>query len=123
EGGFAIKGISRGEDAKRAIEIGADAVWVSNHGGRQLDTAVPVIDLLPEIVEAVAGRADIIADGGVRRGAHIVKLLMRGATGVALGRASLYGLGAGGERGVEKALAILEDEFRRIMALLVATYL
>lgn len=123
EGGFAIKGISRGEDAKRAIEIGADAVWVSNHGGRQLDTAVPVIDLLPEIVEAVAGRADIIADGGVRRGAHIAKLLMRGATGVALGRASLYGLGAGGERGVEKALAILEDEFRRIMALLGATSL
>lgn len=123
DGGFAIKGISRGEDARRAIEIGADAVWVSNHGGRQLDTSVPVIDLLPEIAEAVAGRADIIADGGVRRGSNVAKLLMRGATGVALGRASLYGLGAGGQRGVERALSILEDEFLRTMALLGATRL
>lgn len=121
EGGFAIKGISRAEDARNAIEIGADAVWVSNHGGRQLDTSVPVIDLLPEIVEAVAGRADIIADGGVRRGSHIAKLLMRGATGVALGRASLFGLGAGGQAGVERALSILEEELRRTMALLGAT--
>ncbi|MGB3624215.1 MAG: alpha-hydroxy acid oxidase, partial [Henriciella sp.] len=64
--GFAIKGISRAEDAKRAVELGADAVWISNHGGRQLDTSVPTIDLLPEIVDAVRGRADIIADGGVR---------------------------------------------------------
>ncbi|WP_084397797.1 alpha-hydroxy acid oxidase [Henriciella aquimarina] len=119
--GFAIKGISRAEDAKRAIEIGADAVWVSNHGGRQLDTSVPTIDLLPEIVEAVRGRADIIADGGVRRGSHIAKLLMAGATGVALGRAALYGLGAGGEAGVSRALTILEEEFLRTMALMGAT--
>ncbi|WP_084418166.1 alpha-hydroxy acid oxidase [Henriciella litoralis] len=119
--GFAIKGISRGEDVKRAIDVGADTVWVSNHGGRQLDTSVPVIDLLPEIVEAVGGRADIIADGGVRRGSHVAKLLMRGATGVALGRASLYGLGAGGEAGVLRALTIMEDELRRTMALLGAT--
>ncbi|MEM5516580.1 alpha-hydroxy acid oxidase [Henriciella sp. AS95] len=119
--GFAIKGISRAEDAKRAIDIGADAVWVSNHGGRQLDTSVPTIDLLPEIVDAVRGRADIIADGGVRRGSHVAKLLMRGATGVALGRASLYGLGAGGQPGVERALKIIEDEFLRTMALLGAT--
>jgi L-lactate dehydrogenase (cytochrome) len=118
DGGFAIKGISRAEDAKNAVGIGADAVWVSNHGGRQLDTSVPVIDLLPEIAEAVRGRADIIADGGVRRGAHVAKLLMRGATGVALGRASLFGLGAGGQPGVEKALTIIEDEFRRTMSLL-----
>jgi len=119
--GFAIKGISHAEDAKRAIELGADAVWVSNHGGRQLDTSVPVIDLLPEIVDAVRGRADIIADGGVRRGSHVAKLLMRGATGVALGRASLYGLGAGGEAGVRRALTIMEEELLRTMALLGAT--
>lgn len=123
EGGFAIKGIARAEDAKNAVALGADAVWVSNHGGRQLDTSVPVIDLLPEIVDAVRGRADIIADGGVRRGSHVAKLLMRGATGVALGRASLFGLGAGGQAGVEKALTIMEDEFRRTMALLGATNL
>ena len=119
--GFAIKGISRAEDAKRAVELGADAVWVSNHGGRQLDTSVPTIDLLPEIAEAVRGRAEIIADGGVRRGSHVAKLLMRGATGVALGRASLFGLGAGGEQGVRRALQIMEDELVRTMALLGAT--
>ena len=119
--GFAIKGISRAEDAKRAIEVGADTVWISNHGGRQLDTSVPTIDLLPEIVEAVRGRADIIADGGVRRGSHVAKLLMAGANGVALGRASLFGLGAGGEAGVSRALTIMEEELRRTMALLGAT--
>ncbi len=119
--GFAIKGISRGEDAKRAVDVGADAVWISNHGGRQLDTSVPTIDLVPEIAEAVRGRADIIADGGVRRGSHVAKLLMRGATGVALGRASLYGIGAGGEAGVRRALTIIEEEFRSTMALLGAT--
>ncbi|MEQ9317120.1 MAG: alpha-hydroxy acid oxidase, partial [Henriciella sp.] len=119
--GFAIKGISRAEDAKRAIEVGADAVWVSNHGGRQLDTSVPTIDLLPEIVDAVRGRADIIADGGVRRGSHVAKLLMAGATGVALGRASLYGIGAGGEAGVKRALSIIEEELVRTMALVGAT--
>lgn len=119
--GFAIKGISRAEDARRAVELGADAVWVSNHGGRQLDTSVPTIDLLPEIAEAVRGRAEIIADGGVRRGSHVAKLLMRGATGVALGRASLFGLGAGGEQGVRRALQIMEDELVRTMALLGAT--
>ncbi len=119
--GFAIKGISRAEDAKRAIELGADTVWVSNHGGRQLDTSVPTIDLLPEIVEAVRGRAGIIADGGVRRGSHVAKLLMAGADGVALGRASLFGLGAGGEAGVSRALTIMEEELVRTMALLGAT--
>lgn len=119
--GFAIKGISRAEDAKRAIDLGADAVWVSNHGGRQLDTSVPTIDLLPEISDAVRGRTDIIADGGVRRGSHVAKLLLRGATAVALGRASLFGLGAGGEAGVLRALQIIEDEFVRTMALLGAT--
>ncbi len=121
--GFAIKGISRAEDARRAIEVGADAVWVSNHGGRQLDTSVPTIDLVPEIADAVGGRADIIVDGGVRRGSHVAKLLMRGATGVALGRAALYGLGAGGAAGVRRALSIMEEELVRTMALVGATRL
>jgi len=116
--GFAIKGLSTVDDARRAVDIGADAVWISNHGGRQLDTSVPTIDLLPDIAAAVKGQADIIFDGGVRRGSHIAKALALGATGVALGRAWLYGLGAGGEAGVTRALTILEDELTRTMALM-----
>lgn len=121
--GFAIKGISTADDARRAIDIGADAVWISNHGGRQLDTSVPTIDLLPEIVSAVKGQADVILDGGVRRGSHIAKALALGANGVAVGRAWLYGLGAGGEAGVTRALTILEEELRRTMALMGVTRL
>lgn len=119
--GFAIKGISRPSDAARCVDIGADAVWISNHGGRQLDTSRPTIDLCAEIAEAVDGRADVILDGGVRRGSHIVKALARGATGVAIGRAWLYGLAAGGEAGVAKSIAILEDELRRAMQLMGVT--
>lgn len=119
--GFAIKGLATGDDARRALDVGADAVWISNHGGRQLDTSVPTIDLLPEIAAAVRGRADIILDGGIRRGSHIAKALALGATGVALGRAWLYGLSAGGEAGVSRALTILEDELARTMALMGVT--
>ncbi|MEM9669852.1 MAG: alpha-hydroxy acid oxidase [Pseudomonadota bacterium] len=119
--GFAIKGISNPADAKRCVEVGADAVWISNHGGRQLDTSVPTIDLVPEIAAAVNGKADIIVDGGIRRGNHVVKALGQGATGIAIGRAWLYGLGAGGEAGVSKALNILETELRRTMALMGVT--
>jgi L-lactate dehydrogenase (cytochrome) len=117
DGKFAIKGLATPEDAQRAMAIGADAVWVSNHGGRQLDTAPATIDTLPAIAEAVAGKAEIILDGGVRRGGDIVKALALGANAVALGRAYLYGLVAGGERGVARALAIIEGELRRTMAL------
>lgn len=116
--GFAIKGISTVDDARRAVDIGADAVWISNHGGRQLDTSVPTIDLLAGIVAAVNEQADIILDGGIRRGSHIAKALALGATGVAVGRAWLYGLGAGGEAGVSRALTILETELVRTMALM-----
>lgn len=116
-GKLAIKGISTPEDAQRAVATGADAVWVSNHGGRQLDTAPASIDTLPGIADAVAGTAEIILDGGVRRGSDIVKALALGANAVALGRAYLYGLGAGGERGVARALQILDSELRRTMAL------
>ncbi|MCX7358465.1 MAG: alpha-hydroxy acid oxidase [Alphaproteobacteria bacterium] len=117
DGKLAIKGIATPEDALRCVAIGADAVWVSNHGGRQLDTAPASIDTLPGIADAVAGRAEIILDGGVRRGSDIVKALALGANAVALGRAYLYGLAAGGERGVRRALEIMDSELRRTMAL------
>lgn len=116
-GKLAIKGISTPEDAQRCIAIGADAVWVSNHGGRQLDTAPATIDTLPGIADAVAGKAEIILDGGVRRGSDVMKALALGANAVALGRAYLYGLAAGGERGVRRALEIMDSELRRTMAL------
>jgi L-lactate dehydrogenase (cytochrome) len=117
EGKFAIKGIATPADAQRCVQCGADAVWVSNHGGRQLDTAPATIDTLPAIAEAVAGKAEIVLDGGVRRGGDIVKALALGANAVALGRAYLYGLAAGGEAGVARALAIIDAELRRTMAL------
>jgi L-lactate dehydrogenase (cytochrome) len=117
DGKLAIKGIATPEDAQRCISVGADAAWVSNHGGRQLDTAPATIDTLPAIVEAIAGKAEIILDGGVRRGSDVVKALALGANAVALGRAYLYGLAAGGERGVRRALEIMDSELRRTMAL------
>jgi L-lactate dehydrogenase (cytochrome) len=117
-GKFAVKGVSTPGDARRAIAIGADAVWVSNHGGRQLDTAPASIDTLPAIADVVRGDADIIFDGGVRRGTDIIKALALGATAIALGRAYLFGLAAGGEAGVTRALALLEEELKRDMRLL-----
>ena len=117
-GPFAVKGLSTPEDARRSMDSGASAVWISNHGGRQIDTSVPVIDLLPEIREAVGAHVEIIADGGVRRGSHVLKLIARGADSVALGRAYLYGLAAGGEAGVARALDILSADVKRGLALL-----
>ncbi|MGD9968066.1 MAG: alpha-hydroxy acid oxidase [Hyphomonadaceae bacterium] len=116
-GKLAIKGVATAADAQRCVSIGADAVWVSNHGGRQLDTAPATVDTLPGIAEAVAGKSEIILDGGVRRGSDIVKALALGANAVALGRAYLYGLAAGGERGVTRALEIMDGELRRVMSL------
>lgn len=117
-GKFAVKGIATPADARRCVEIGADAVWVSNHGGRQLDTAPATIDALPAIAGAVRGDAEIVLDGGVRRGSDIVKALALGANAVAIGRAYLWGLAAGGEAGVARAIEILESELKRTMALL-----
>lgn len=117
-GKFAIKGVASPADARRCVELGADAVWVSNHGGRQLDTAVATIDLLSPVVDAVAGRSEIILDGGVRRGSDIAKALALGANAVAIGRPYLWGLAAAGERGVAAALEILKSELTRTMALL-----
>ena len=117
-GPFAIKGISTAEDARRAVGSGASAVWLSNHGGRQIDTSVPVVDLVPEVREAVLDDIEVIADGGVRRGSHVLKLIARGATSVALGRACLYGLAAGGEAGVARALEIMSVDVARLLGLL-----
>lgn len=118
DGPIAIKGISKPEDAARAVDAGVNCVWISNHGGRQLDTAPPTIDLLPEIHAAVDGAAQIILDSGIRRGSDIVKALALGADAVAIGRAYLYGLAAAGEAGVDKAIDILATEMRRTMALI-----
>ncbi|KAI1400890.1 FMN-dependent dehydrogenase [Hypoxylon fuscum] len=112
-----LKGILTGEDAKLAIQYGADAIFVSNHGGRQLDQAPPTLDVLPGIVKAVHGAVPIHFDGGVRRGSDIFKALCLGADMVWIGRPALWGLAYDGEYGVTNALKILEDEFRECMVL------
>jgi (S)-mandelate dehydrogenase len=112
-----LKGVLRAEDAERALAIGLDGIVLSNHGGRQLDGAVAGIEVLPEIARVVAGRASILVDGGVRRGGDIAKAVALGAEGVHLGRATTYGLAAGGRTGAAHALAILADEFDRTLAL------
>lgn len=112
-----LKGIVRGDDADRAVDAGVAAVWVSNHGGRQLDTSIATADALPEVVASVARRVPIIVDGGVRRGTDVLKALALGADLVALGRPQLWGLAAGGEQGVALALSMLREEFSQAMAL------
>jgi len=116
-GPFAIKGVLRAEDAARAVACGVGAVVVSNHGGRQLDHAPASLDVLAEIVDAVGDRADVLLDGGVRRGSDVVKALALGARACLLGRAYLYGLAAAGEAGVARALALLRAELERTLAL------
>jgi L-lactate dehydrogenase (cytochrome) len=113
-----IKGVVRQDDAQRAIATGFNGIMVSNHGGRQLDSSPAPIDVLPDIVDTVAGRAEVIIDGGVRRGTDILKALALGAKGVSFARPYLYGLAAAGEAGVRRALAILATDLRRDMALL-----
>lgn len=117
DGKIAIKGVATPDDARRCIDNGADAVWVSNHGGRQLGAAPASIDMLPAIADAVAGAREIIFDGGVRRGTDVVKALALGATAVAIGRAYLWGLAAAGEAGVARAIDILRNELLQTMAL------
>lgn len=114
---FVIKGVQCVEDARLSAEIGADGIMLSNHGGRQLDHAVAPIDLLPEVVEEVGGRTSVIVDGGIRRGTDILKALALGADACSVGRAYLFGLGAGGQRGVERAFQMLEAELRVAMTL------
>lgn len=117
-GKMAIKGILHREDAKIAVEHGIDAVIVSNHGGRQLDGAPSAIAALPGIVEAVDGKAEVLMDGGIRRGSDIVKAMALGASGCLIGRAGLYGLAANGEAGVARAIDILRKEIDITLALL-----
>lgn len=116
-GALAIKGIMSADDARRAVDVGATAIVVSNHGGRQLDGAAAPIDVLPEIARAVGGRAEVILDGGIRRGSHVLKALACGATACAVGRAPLYGLAAGGEAGVRRMLELLRAELVLAMQL------
>ncbi len=117
-GRIALKGILHAGDARRAVEHGVDAVIVSNHGGRQLDGAPSAISALPPIVDAVEGKAEVLMDGGIRRGSDIVKALALGAKGCLIGRAGLYGLASHGEAGVARAIAILKAEIDVTLALL-----
>jgi len=116
-GPLAIKGIMSVDDARRAADAGVTAIIVSNHGGWQLDGAAAPIEVLPEIVGAVGNRLEVILDGGIRRGVHVLKALACGAKACAIGRPYLYGLSAGGEVGVAKALDLLRTELVRAMQL------
>ncbi len=113
-----VKGVAVADDARRCVEAGVDVVYVSNHGGRQLDHTRACIDALPEVVEAVAGRVPVIVDGGFMRGADVVKALCLGATAVGMGRFEALAMGAGGRDALLNALEILEHEIKTTMALL-----
>jgi isopentenyl diphosphate isomerase/L-lactate dehydrogenase-like FMN-dependent dehydrogenase len=117
-GPIVVKGVLTGDDAKRAADFGAAAVVVSNHGGRQLDSVSATIRALPEVVEAVGGRVEVLMDGGVRRGGDIVKAICLGARAVLIGRAYAYGLAAAGYDGVVRALEILRADVARTLRLL-----
>ncbi len=111
-----VKGVLRGDDARLAIEAGASGIIVSNHGGRQLDTAIASIDALPEVVEAVAGEVEVLIDGGIRRGTDVIKAVALGAKAVLLGRSPLWGLAVNGETGTRHIFEILRDELANVMA-------
>jgi isopentenyl diphosphate isomerase/L-lactate dehydrogenase-like FMN-dependent dehydrogenase len=117
-GPIVVKGILTADDAKRAVDEGAAAVVVSNHGGRQLDSVSATIRALPEVVAAVKGRTEVLMDGGVRRGSDIVKAICLGARAVLVGRAYAYGLAAAGYDGVVRALEILRSDLERTLRLL-----
>jgi len=118
DGPLVIKGIQTVGDARKAVDSGATAVMISNHGGRQLETAPAPVDCIAPIAAALHDKLEIICDGGVRRGTHIVKALALGANACSIGRGYLFGLAAGGQPGVEHALSLLRTEFERSMALL-----
>jgi L-lactate dehydrogenase (cytochrome) len=117
-GPIVVKGVHTGEDARRAVDEGASAVVVSNHGGRQLDGVAATLQVLPEVVAAVGSRTEVLFDGGIRRGSDIVKALCLGARAVLVGRAYAYGLAAGGGPGVARAIEILRTDLVRTLKLL-----
>ena len=117
KGKFIVKGVARADDAERIVAMGADAVWISNHGGRQLDGTLATLDTLPSVVAAIGGKVPVLLDGGVRRGADMIKARALGAQAVCAGRPTLYGASVGGEPGALRALAILADELERNMKL------
>jgi L-lactate dehydrogenase (cytochrome) len=117
-GPIVVKGVHTGDDARRAIDAGADALVVSNHGGRQLDGVPGSLRALPEVVAAANGRVDVLVDGGIRRGSDVVKALCLGARAVLVGRAYAWGLGAAGEAGVARAIEILQADIDRTLRLL-----
>jgi L-lactate dehydrogenase (cytochrome) len=117
-GPIVVKGVHTADDARRALDEGAEAIVVSNHGGRQLDTVKPTLQVLPEIIAAVGDRTEVLLDGGIRRGSDVVKALCMGARAVLVGRAYAYGLGAAGLPGVARAIEILRNDIVRTMKLL-----
>ena len=117
-GPFALKGVMSVEDAKKAIDIGCTAIMISNHGGRQLDGSRAPFDQVKAISDAVGDKLEIILDGGIRRGTHVLKALAAGATACSFGKAFLFSLGAGGEKGVERLLENMQQEIRRNMILM-----
>jgi isopentenyl diphosphate isomerase/L-lactate dehydrogenase-like FMN-dependent dehydrogenase len=120
---FILKGVATAEDAVLAVEHGVDTIYVSNHGGRQLDHGRATIDMLPEIVDGVRGRAEILFDGGIVRGSDVLKAIAFGARAVAIGKLQGWGLGAGGQAGLVRVLEILESEIVTTMGLLGITKL
>jgi L-lactate dehydrogenase (cytochrome)/(S)-mandelate dehydrogenase len=116
-GPLLIKGLLHPEDARRAVQAGVDGVIVSNHGGRQLDGALPSLRALPGVVQAVDGRIPVLLDGGVRRGGDVFKALGLGATAVLVGRPHLWGLAVAGQAGVDHVLKTLDNELDRVMGL------
>jgi glycolate oxidase len=120
---FILKGVATAEDAAIAVEHGVDIIYVSNHGGRQLDHGRATIDMLPEIVEAAAGKAQVVLDGGILRGSDVLKAIALGASAVCIGKLQGWGLAAGGQAGLVRVLELLEDEITTTMALLGVTRL
>ena len=117
-GPFALKGVMSVEDAKKAIDIGCTAIIISNHGGRQLDGSISPFDQLKEISDAVGDKLEIILDGGIRRGTHVIKAIAAGAKACSFGKMFLFSLAAGGQAGVERALQNMHDELKRNMLLM-----
>jgi len=118
KGQFCLKGVMSVADAKRAVDVGCTGIVLSNHGGRQLDGSRAAFDQLAEVVDAVGGKIDVMMDGGVRRGTHVLKALSLGAKAVGVGRYYLFPLAAAGQAGVERALSLLRIEIERDMKLM-----